>query len=69
MRTEEQEKEALRRAGAMLDDGASQKEVQRTLGVSKGWTTKHFRGRGWTFVQAGEFRAMQMWGPQVEGLT
>lgn len=69
MRTEGQEKEALRRAAEMLDDGASQREVSRTLRVSQRWVTKHFRGRGWTFRLAGEFRAMQMWGPKVEGLS
>lgn len=67
--TEEEEADLLRRATAMLDDGASQAEVIRSLeGASRRWVEKHFRGRGWTFKQAGEFRAMQMWGPQVEGL-
>lgn len=63
------EVELLRQAEAMLDDGASMREAARTLGVTRKWMSKHFRGRGWTFVQGGEFRALQMWGPQVDGLT
>jgi hypothetical protein len=40
---------------AMLDDGASQREIQRTLGVDRETIRAHFPGRGWTLADGGAF--------------
>jgi len=45
-------------AGRMLDDGASFKEVTRTTYLSREYLAAHFPGKGWTYKQAGEFRAL-----------
>jgi len=49
----------LAKAGQLLADGASQREVQRTTGLARETIRKHFPGKGWTFRQGGEFRALQ----------
>lgn len=50
--------EALDRAKALLEDGASQREVTRTTGISRMMLRKYFPGKGWTFVEGGEFRQL-----------
>ncbi|MFT4471402.1 helix-turn-helix domain-containing protein [Arthrobacter sulfonylureivorans] len=49
--------EKLARARALIEDGASHKEVLQTLGM--GWQTlsKYFPGTGWTNVQKGQHAA------------
>jgi hypothetical protein len=64
-RTTEELDALIPRAEAMFQDGCSQNEVCKTLGVSHGWITKHFRGRGWTKRMGGEFRAMVRWGTDM----
>lgn len=51
-------KEALDRAGELLNGGASQREVTRTTGIARDTLRKHFPGKGWTFIEGGEFRAL-----------
>ncbi|MDP9184099.1 MAG: helix-turn-helix domain-containing protein [Actinomycetota bacterium] len=51
-------REALARAGAMLEDGASQREVTRTTGISRMTLRKYFPGQCWTFKDGGDFRAL-----------
>ena len=49
--------EQITRAGELLADGCSFKEVGDSLGFC-GWTiARHFPGRGWTESQAGKFAA------------
>lgn len=58
--------EEIARAEQMLADGASYREVARTIGVC--WTTvrRHFPGRGWTPQQAAEYRtALRLYGQVV----
>jgi transcription initiation factor TFIIIB Brf1 subunit/transcription initiation factor TFIIB len=51
-------REALDRAGRLLKDGASQREVTRTTGISRVTLRKYFPGLCWTFREGGEFRAL-----------
>lgn len=50
----------LSRAGRMIDDGASLREVERTLGVPRSTLRRHFPGRSrWTDPsESGRFGAM-----------
>lgn len=50
--------EKLAKIEAMLDDGASYREVMRTLHVDDGTLRKYFPGRGWTQQQAGQFSVL-----------
>ena len=50
--------ERLEQAARLLADGASQREVCRTTGIARETLRKHFPGKGWTFIQGGEFRAL-----------
>ena len=50
--------ERLAHAARLLADGASQREVQRTTGIARETLRKYFPGKGWTYVQGGEFRAL-----------
>jgi DNA invertase Pin-like site-specific DNA recombinase len=50
--------ERLEQAAQLLADGASQREVTRTTGISRETLRKHFPGHGWTFVEGGKFRAL-----------
>jgi DNA invertase Pin-like site-specific DNA recombinase len=50
-------RERLDRAELLLREGASQKEVSTTTGISRGVLNKHFPELKWTSKQAGEFRA------------
>lgn len=45
------------RALALLEDGASYREAARTVAVSRSTVMKALPGFGWTYRQAGEFRA------------
>lgn len=42
---------------AMLDDGMSFAEIQRTLKISEHFLRDHFPGRGWTPQQAAQLRS------------
>lgn len=42
-----------RRAEQLLDDGASFREVGKTLGRNESTISRHFPGRGWQPVQSG----------------
>lgn len=55
--------ERIALAGRLLEDGASQREVCRTTGISRMTLRKYFPGQGWTFVEGGEFRALTKNGP------
>lgn len=44
------------KARQLLDDGASYREITRTLGISKTTLRAKFPGRGWTYKESGEFR-------------
>lgn len=46
----------LDQARLMLEDGASMREVTRTIGISKTTLRAKFPGQGWTYKEAGEFR-------------
>lgn len=46
------------KAEQLLDDGASYREVARTLGLSQDRAPRWFPGRGWTSSQANELRAL-----------
>jgi len=48
--------ERLAQAARLLADGASQREVQRTTGLARETIRKYFPGKGWTFIEGGEFR-------------
>lgn len=50
--------ERLAQAAQLLTDGASQREVCRTTGLARETIRKHFPGKGWGFVEGGEFRAL-----------
>lgn len=50
--------EVLERAAALFEDGASQREVTRTTGISRMTLRKYFPGQCWTFKEGGEFRAL-----------
>lgn len=50
--------ELLKQAEALLADGASQREVQRTTGLARETIRKHFPGKGWTQKQGGDFAAL-----------
>jgi len=50
--------ERLAQAARLLQDGASQREVQRTTGIARETLRKHFPDKVWTFVEGGEFRAL-----------
>lgn len=45
------------RADRLLADGCSFREVARTLGCHYMTVNNRFPGRGWTYRQAGAFRA------------
>lgn len=51
-------RDVLDRAEALFSDGASQREVTRTTGLSRMTLRKYFPGQGWTFKEGGDFRAM-----------
>ena len=50
--------ERLQKAAELFADGASQREVTRTLCLSRETLRKYFPGQGWTYRQGGEFRAL-----------
>ena len=50
--------EELERAKALLQDGASQREVTRTTGIARETLRKYFPGKGWTHREGGDFRAL-----------
>lgn len=50
--------EDLDRAKALLQDGPSQREVTRTTGIARETLRKYFPGKGWTFKEGGDFRAL-----------
>lgn len=62
--------ERLDAARVMFDDGAPQREIRRTLGMSQATLMHHFPGRSWSRVEAAEFaRAIQQAkrsGPKAE---
>ena len=45
------------RVRLMLEDGASHREIERTLKVSHGSVARHFPGTAWTPSQAGKYSA------------
>lgn len=51
--------EKLERARLMLEDGASRREVTRTLGLHSSTLANHFPDSGWTSRQAGAFMMME----------
>lgn len=59
--------EDLDRARALFEDGASQREVHRTTGISREALRKHFPGQRWTFVEGGELRWVQRHAEAVLG--
>lgn len=44
-------------AQRLLDDGCSYRETARTLGVGRASVMKALPGYGWTYREAGQFRA------------
>jgi len=50
--------ERLQLARRLLEDGASQREVQRTTGLARETIRKNFPGQCWTFTEGGRFRAL-----------
>lgn len=48
----------LATAERMLDDGASVREVERTLGRTRNSLKRYLAGRGWTRSEAGKHSAM-----------
>ena len=48
----------LDRAAALFEDGASQREVTRTTGISRMTLRKYFPGQCWTYRDGGDFRAL-----------
>lgn len=56
--TPEAQAERLKQAARLLEDGASQHEVQRTTGLARETIRKHFPGQGWTHVEGGKFRVL-----------
>ena len=55
----------LRQAEQLFADGASQTEVHRTTGISRGALRRYFPGHGWTYRQAGEFRQLLKDAPPI----
>ena len=51
-------RERLSRVKAMLDDGASNNEICKTLKMNHATITRHFPGAGWTPRQAGQAARM-----------
>lgn len=51
-------RESLRRAEQLLAEGVSQREICRTLRMSRTTLRRHFPGRGWTYKEGGAFRAL-----------
>lgn len=45
------------RIETMLNDGCSYREIGRTIGISHRTIRDAYPGRGWTYRQAGQFRA------------
>jgi len=54
------------KAKALLDGGASYREVGRTLGPSARAIAKWFPGYGWTFQQAGSYAQMVLLEKELE---
>lgn len=52
----------------MLQDGASFADIIRTLSVSSGTLHRHFPGRGWSAIQAGQLAAMVRQLNRLQGL-
>jgi len=50
--------ERLAQAARLFEDGASQREVQRTTGIARETLRKYFPGKCWTFIEGGQFRAL-----------
>jgi DNA invertase Pin-like site-specific DNA recombinase len=48
----------LDHAARLFADGASQTEVHRTTGIARETLRKRFPGMGWTYKEAGVFRAL-----------
>jgi len=61
--------ELLNQAADLFNDGASQREVCRTTGLARETIRKHFPGRGWTYVEGGEFRQLIKRTPLTKGLA
>lgn len=47
--------EEIDRARQLIDDGASYKEVARTIGCANVTVAKRFPGRGWTLAECGRW--------------
>lgn len=50
--------EQLKQAAELFADGASQREVQRTTGISRETLRAKFPRTGWTYREGGDFRAL-----------
>lgn len=48
----------INRAAELFNDGASQTEVHRSTGLAKETLRKYFPGKGWTYKDGGDFRAL-----------
>lgn len=61
--------ELLNQAADLLNEGASQREVCRTTGLARETIRKHFPGKGWTYREGGDFRALNRYTQLTKGLT
>lgn len=61
--------ELLNQAADLLNDGASQREVCRTTGIHRATLRKYFPGKGWTYVEGGDFRALTRYTKLKKGLA
>lgn len=52
----------------MLDDGASYKEVSRTIGTDEKWIRHRYPGRGWTAQQSAQYRHMRRAMNKLDGI-
>ena len=50
--------EQLAQAADLFADGASQREVQRTTGISRETLRQRFPQNGWSYKEGGDFRAL-----------
>ena len=54
-------------AKTLFEDGASQCEVARTTGIARETLRKYFPGKGWTYKEGGDFRALTKRADRVLG--
>lgn len=61
--------DTLAAAARLLDEGVSYRETAATLGINRSALSRLLPGRGWTYRQAGQFRAATRRASRLAGVV